>query len=55
MFYKATIRPKVISKMVFSAEEALKVSLNVKGRVDLSYMSWLYQMPDGRKQSRRKS
>lgn len=49
MFYKATIRPKVISKVVFSAEEALKVSLNVKGRVDLSYMSWLYQMPDGRK------
>ena len=49
MFYKATIKPKVISKVVFSAEEALKVSLNVKGRVDLSYMSWLYQMPDGRK------
>ena len=49
MFYKATIKPKVMPKVVFSAEEALKVSLNVKGRVDLAYMSWLYQMPDGRK------
>ena len=49
MFYKATINPKTMPKAVFSAEEALKVSLNVKGRVDLAYMSWLYQMPDGRK------
>ncbi len=49
MFYKATIKPKITPKAVFSAEEALKVSLNVKGRVDLSYMSWLYQMPEGRK------
>lgn len=49
MFYKATIKPKVMPKAVFSAEEALKVSLNVKGRVDLSYMAWLYQMPDSRK------
>lgn len=49
MFYKATIKPKVMPKAVFSAEEALKVSLNVKGRVDLAYMSWLYQLPEGRK------
>lgn len=49
MFYKATINPKTMPGAVFSAEEALKVSLNVKGRVDLAYMSWLYQMPDGRK------
>lgn len=49
MFYKATIKPKTMPKAVFSAEEALKVSLNVKGRVDLEYMSWLYQMPEGRK------
>ena len=49
MFYKATIKPKTMPKAVFSAEEALKVALNVKGRVDLPYMSWLYQMPDGRK------
>ena len=49
MFYKATIKPKVMPSVVFSAEEALKVSLNVKGRVDLSYMSWLYQLPEHRK------
>lgn len=49
MFHKATIKPKTMPKAVFSAEEALKVSLNVKGRVDLAYMSWLYQMPEGRK------
>ena len=48
MFYKATIKPKTMPKAVFSAEEALKVSLNVKGRVDLAYMSCLYQMPEGR-------
>ena len=49
MFYKATIKPKVMPSVVFSAEEALKVSLNVKGRIDLSYMSWLYQLPEHRK------
>lgn len=49
MFHKATIKPKTMPEAVFSAEEALKVSLNVKGRVDLAYMSWLYQMPEGRK------
>ena len=46
VFHKATIKPKVMPSAVFSAEEALKVSLNVKGTVDLDYMSWLYQMPD---------
>ena len=49
IFYKATIKPKVMPKTVFSAEEALMVSLNVKGKVDLAYMSWLYQYPDHRK------
>jgi len=49
IFYKATIKPKVMPKVVFSAEEALMVSLNVKGKVDLAYMSWLYQYPDHRK------
>lgn len=49
MFYRATIKPKVMPSVVHSAEEALKVALNVKGRVDLDYMSWLYQMPDHRK------
>jgi len=49
MFYKATIKPKSIPKAVFSADEALMVSLNVKGRVDLDHMSWLYQLPEHRK------
>lgn len=49
IFYKATIKPKVMPKTVHSAEEALMVSLNVKGKVDLSYMSWLYQRPEHRK------
>ena len=47
MFYKATIRPKTIPTMAESAEEALKVSLNVKGRLDLDYMAQLYRKPDG--------
>ena len=48
VFYKATIRPKNLPTAVFSAEEALKVSLNVKGRVDLEYMAGLYRKPDHR-------
>ncbi len=48
MFYKATIRPKTMPTMAESAEEALKVSLNVKGRLDLDYMAQLYRRPDGR-------
>ena len=46
IFYKATIKSKTMPKVVFSAEEALKVSLNMKGSVDLQYMSLLYQKPD---------
>lgn len=49
MFFRATIKPKIMHKVVFSAEEALKVSLNIKGRVDLPYMAGLYQMPNSRK------
>ena len=49
IFYKATIRPKRMPKVVYSAEEALKVSFNVKGKIDLDYMVWLYQKPDHRK------
>ena len=48
IFYRATIRPKNLPTVVFSAEEALKVSLNVKGRVDLEYMAGLYRKPDQR-------
>ncbi len=47
IFYKATIRPKAMPTVVESAEEALKVSLNVKGRIDLDYMAQLYRRPDG--------
>lgn len=49
IFYKATIKPKVMPKTVSSADEALMVSLNIKGKVDFAYMSWLYQRPDHRK------
>ena len=46
VFYKATIKPKVMPKSVDNASEALKMSLNMKGRVDLNYMHWLYRKPD---------
>ncbi len=46
IFYKATIRPKAIPSVAESAGEALKISLNVKGRVDLDYMAGLYRKPD---------
>ena len=46
VFYKATIKPKVMPKSVDNAVEALKASLNIKGRVDLDYMHWLYRKPD---------
>ncbi len=47
VFQKATIHPKTLPTVVFSAAEALKVSLNVKGKVDPEYMAGLYQKPDG--------
>lgn len=43
VFYKATIKPRVMPKVSQSAEEALKMSLNMKGRIDLDYMEWLYK------------
>lgn len=42
VFYKATVRPRSIPKQADSAEEALQISLNMKGRVDLNYMRQLY-------------
>ena len=51
VFYKATIHQKSLPAVVFSAGEALKVSLNVKGKVDLEYMAGLYQKPDGNRAS----
>lgn len=49
LFYKATIKPRAIPTVVYSAEEALKVSLNQKGNVDLDFMAELYQGKDNRK------
>ncbi len=46
IFHRATIRPKTMPAVVDSAEEALKVSLNVKGWPDLDYMAELYRKPD---------
>lgn len=51
VFYKATIKPKTMPKSADSAEEALKISLNIKGRVDLEYMQWLCRRPDHTKPS----
>jgi len=51
VFYKATIKPKVMPKSADNAVEALKVSLNIKGRVDPDYMHWLYRRPDSTKPS----
>lgn len=47
MFYKPTIKPQVIPQRVYSVEDALKMSLNIKGQVDLFYMESLYQLPNG--------
>ncbi len=48
VFYKATIRPGKMPTVVDSAQEALKVSLNSKGRIDLDYMTQIYQKADHR-------
>lgn len=42
IFYKATIRPKIIKAKAESAKEALEMSLNNKINVDLDYMSKVY-------------
>lgn len=46
VFYQATVRPKTVPKRAGSAEEALQLSLNMKGRVDLDYIQYLYHTPD---------
>ena len=46
VFYQATVRPRMIPKRAGSAEEALQLSLNMKGCVDLDYMQYLYHTPD---------
>ena len=46
VFYQATVRPKMVPKRADSAEEALQLSLNMKGRIDLDYIQYLYHTPD---------
>ncbi|MGL5437156.1 MAG: SNF2-related protein [Lachnospiraceae bacterium] len=46
MFYKATIKPRIIPKTVFTVEDGIKVSLNQKGRLDLAFMTEIYRKPD---------
>lgn len=46
VFSKPTIKPKIVPKHADSAQEALKLSLNMKGRVDLDYIQYLYHTPD---------
>ena len=46
VFYQATVRPKMVPKRADSAEEALQLSINMKGRIDLDYIQYLYHTPD---------
>ncbi len=43
VFHKATIRPKSMPKTADSVEEALRITLNTKGKFDLDYMQYLYR------------
>ena len=52
VFSKPTIKPKIVPKRAASAEEALKLSLNMKGRVDLDYIQYLYHTPDNESYSK---
>ena len=42
VFFKRTIRPPKVITSAETAEEALRYSLNVRGEIDLDYMSKLY-------------
>ncbi len=46
IFYKPTIHQYSMPKKAENAEEALKISLNTKGRVDLAYMTQIYEKAD---------
>lgn len=43
VFFKATIRPKSMPKTADSVEEALRITLNTRGKFDLDYMQYLYR------------
>ena len=47
VFFKATIRPKRVPKTADSVEEALRITLNTKGKFDLDYMQYLYRKDGG--------
>lgn len=43
VFQKATIRSKTMPKTADNVEEALRITMNVKGKFDLDYMQYLYR------------
>ena len=43
VFFHATIRPKSMPKTADSLEEALRITLNVRGKFDLDYLQFLYR------------
>ena len=43
VFHKATIRPKSMPKTADNVEEALRITMNAKGKFDLDYMQYLYR------------
>ena len=47
VFFKATIKPKEIPQTADNIEDALRITMNVKGRFDLDYMQYLYRKNGG--------
>lgn len=45
IFYEKTIKPKLEIKSVESISEGINVSLNMKGKIDLDYISSIYNHP----------
>lgn len=43
VFHKATIRPKSMPKTADNVDEALRITMNAKGKFDLDYMQFLYR------------
>lgn len=43
VFHKATIRPKSMPKIADNVEDALRITLNTKGKFDLDYIQYLYR------------
>ncbi len=47
VFFKATIRPKRIPQSADTLEEALKITLNSRGKFDLAHIQYLYRKEGG--------